>query len=250
MIARRHLICFCPALFLFSMIGVSNRATAALITSFQDAFQLSMPAAGWSYLWNSGGEIGNPANYTALLPNSNGVYTSGGVDTFPAPNPAGVVNFDFVGGSPGGHPGLGSAQAGSGGIERFAIAAYTLANSELVAIQNSLVVTTNPNSGGSTDGLNVKVFLNNSATPVVSTTTLPGVGSTATFNGPLGPLNAGDTIYVAIGSRDEDLFDSFQLHYDVVSVPEPHAAATIVIGLLGWLSFRSRKHLLDMAETG
>ena len=232
MIARYDSVRFFALLVVCSHVaGAPHGANGALIASFQDEFQLTTPAPGWSYLWNNSGEIGNPANYTALLPNSSGFYTSGGTDTLPAPDPAGVINFNFVIGIPGGHPGPGTTQGASGGIERYAIATFTLASSDLVAIHNSSIITTNPNSGGSTDGLNIKVFINNSATPAISTATPPGVGSTATFDGFLGALNAGDKIYVAVGSRGEDLFDSFRLGYDIESVPEPASMGLAVLAI-------------------
>lgn len=223
----------CAPLF---VVGHCECANSQQISSFHNTFQLTTPPAGWEYLWNSGGAIGIPANYTALLPNAAGVYTSGGSNSLPAPAPAANVNFALVNGLPGGHPGLGAMQSGSGGIERYAIAAYTLPVDSLVAIQNSQVVTTNPNSGGSTDGLNVRVFVGNNATPVIGKSTTPGVGSSVAFDGFLGALRAGDKIYVAIGSRNTDLFDSFRLAYDLVAVPEPNssllAGLTISIMLL------------------
>jgi hypothetical protein len=233
MIARllptRPLLLTCAFAF---VVGTCALANGQLISSFQSAFQLTTPPSGWEYLWNSGGAMGNPANYTALLPNSSGNYTSGGTDTFPAPAPAANVNFALVDGMPGGHPGLGASQGGADGIERYAIAAYMLPAGSLVSIQNSNVVTTNPNSGGSKDGLNVRVFVGNSAIAAISSSSGAGVGSSVTFNGFLGNLSAGDKIYVAVGSKGDDLFDSFQLRYDIVAVPEPSSAILVGIGLL------------------
>jgi hypothetical protein len=218
MIARRL---YTSLYFCLLVTGLGNCADADVVTSFQSAFQVPTPAAGWEYLWNNGGSIGNPANYTALLPNAGGAYTSGGANSLPTAAPAGSVNFAFVGGIPGGHPGLGTMQSGSDSIERYAIAAFTVTSSDLISIKNSSLITTNPNFGGSSDGLSVKVFINNNATPTASANTAPGVGSTATFDVHLGALVAGDKIYVAVGGRNEDLFDSFQLNYEIVAVPEP-----------------------------
>lgn len=230
MIARRPSVrllhCCVSSCALLFVVGRCDFANAQLvISSFHDTFQLTTPPAGWEYLWNSGGAIGNPANYTALLPNSSGVYTSDGANALPTAAPAANVNFGLVDGMPGGHPGLGASQSGSDGIERYAIAAFTLTADSLISIQNSDVVTTNPNSGGSTDGLNVRVYVGNSAIAAISRSTASGVGSSTTFNGFLGALSAGDKIYVAIGSMGEDLFDSFTLRYQIVAVPEPSFSA-------------------------
>jgi hypothetical protein len=165
-----------------------------------------------------------------MLENSSGIYTAGGIDSLPGPAPAANLNLNANAGVPGGHPGLGATQGGAGGIERYVIAAYTLPADSLVSIQNSNVVTTNPNTGGSKDGLNVRVYVGNSSIAAISSSSAAGVGSSATFNGFLGNLSAGDKIYVAIGSKDDDLFDSFQLRYDIVAVPEPSAALLVCSG--------------------
>jgi hypothetical protein len=228
-----RIVCFFPLslLLLFVSAGMPL-ADAALITSFQGAFQTPTPAPGWSYVWNNGGAIGAAANYTPLLASPGGRYTSDGTDVFPAAAPAGFVGFSLSGVSlvPGGHPGLGTSEAGSGGIERYTIAVYTLASPETIAIQNGLLRNINPNSGGSTDGLNLKIYVNNN--PVFSDVTAPGVGSQLTFAAQLGLLNAGDKIYVAIGGKNTAAFDSFILQYDITAVPEPGGALLFVFAAL------------------
>jgi hypothetical protein len=230
MAARRFRIARVLLLVLLGSRGVPQ-ADGALITSFQSAFQPTTPAPGWAYLWNNAGPIGNPANYTPLLPTAGGRYTSDGTDILPAPPPGRFVDIGLHGDAPvpGGHPGVGALQSGSGGIERYAIAVFTVASPDSFAIVNGLLRNVNPNSGGSGDGLNVKVFTNDNSLPMISTATAPGFGSQVTFDGALGALNAGDTIYVAIGSKDTDLFDGFALEYDIVTVPEPNGRSLIVI---------------------
>ena len=232
---RSALLCVFCALY----IGENQVARGGLITSFQVAFQPTTPAPGWAYLWNNAGPIGNPANYTPLLPNMSGVYTSGGVDVLPGPPPGASVNFSLVGSVPGGHPGLG-LQAGSGGIERCAIAEYTLSSSDKISILNGSLMNTNPNNGGSTDGLSLRVFVDDNPTPLLDSGTAPGSQSTTAFGVGLGNLNAGDRIYIAVGSKDEDLFDSFQLSYDIVSVPEPATQVSSCVGLLTFVMLAVR----------
>jgi hypothetical protein len=218
-------------LVLLLSVRESSPAHAAWITSFQDAFQLTTPAPGWSYLWNDAGPIGDPANYAPLIANTIGAYTTDGSDVVPSPAPAHFLAIRLAAGAPGGHPGMGALQSGSGGIERYCIAAYTLPSSEKISILDGLVRNVNPNSNGSTDGVSVKIFLNNNPLPVVNTGTAAGFDSSAAFNVALGDLNAGDTIYVAVGSKDSDLFDGFQLRYDIVAVPEPLSVALAMLGL-------------------
>jgi hypothetical protein len=224
----------CARLFvLCALFIVGNQvARGGLITSFQTAFQPTTPAPGWAYLWNDAGPIGYPANYTPLLPTMSGIYTSDGLETRPAPPPGNFIAMYFVGVAPGGHPGMGALQAGSGSIERYTIAAYTLSSPDKIALLNGWLRNANPNSGGSTDGVSLKVFVNDESLPRISTGTSAGYDSTASFNVGLGNLNAGDKIYVAMGSRNTDLFDGFQLRYDIASVPEPTTKALATLGLL------------------
>lgn len=238
MIVRRASRTTFLIVFAFSVVSVVRGAT---ITSFRDAFQPWTPAPGWSYLWNSSGPIGNPANYSALVPFSDALYTSDGSPTRPAPPPASFVSIGYHGTFPGGHPGMGLTQSGSGGIERYCIAAYTLPNADTVAVLNGLIELVNPNFGGSSDGVNVEVFVNSDPTPKATALVPPGLGSTASFSAALGSLNAGDTIYVAVGSNNEDTRDGFQLQYDIASVPEPQSIAFALIALGSWTILRKKR---------
>jgi hypothetical protein len=230
MVSRCVLINLGMVLVLLGSSGVSQ-ATGALITSFQSAFQPNNPAPGWDYLWNNAGPIGNPVNYTALLPTNGGRYRSDGTENSPSPAPAAFIAFQrYDDQTVGGHPGTGESQSGSAGIERYAIAVFTVATSDSISIVDGLLRNINPNFGGSSDGLNLKVYVNNDSLPVISAATGPGFGSQVTFNGALGALNAGDKIYVAIGSKDSDLRDGFALEYDIVSVPETNGRALFMIG--------------------
>ena len=224
-------------------LACNHAAKGQVITTFQDAFQLTTPAPGWSYLWNMNGPIGNPANYSALLPTPAGNYTSDGMAT-PRPSPAGYVSFRTADGVPGGHPGAGANQAGAGGIERYAIASYTLAEQSELWIVNGWLRNENPNQGGSTDGLNLKVFVNQEDSPRLSTTTAPGVDSFTTFSAYLGVLGSGSTVYVAVGSNLVDSFDAFQLRYGLSTVPEPGSLSLIgmasAIGLAACRRVRRR----------
>jgi hypothetical protein len=216
----------------------AQKSSAAVLTTFQDALQPTTPAPGWSYLWNSGGEIGDPANYTSLLPTTSSriLYNTDGAPSLPSPDPGSFTFFGYVefNGLPGGHPGQGTGQTA---IERYAIAAYTLNNSGAFAITNGVL----QNVDTSIDGLNFRIYANSDL--IYSGITNSGRNSSLNFsNVPLGNLNSGDTIYVAIGSGVVDNFDSFSLEYSIETadnvVPEP---TTIVASVFGGLTLLARK---------
>jgi hypothetical protein len=227
-----------PAAITLISVAWACTAEALVITSFQGAMQPTTPASGWSYLWNSGGAIGNPANYASLLPTTHPrfFYDSDGVAGLPDPAPASVVYLGLVSdgllnaGQPGGHPGGGLGDANSLGFERFAIAAFTLsAPAAGVSITNSLLT----NADSSTDGVHVQVYLNNSAVPLVDASTAAGQGNTTIFDVGLGNLAAGDVIFVAVGPRNTQSSDTFSLRYQItatVGVPEPSSLALLAWG--------------------
>jgi RHS repeat-associated protein len=189
---------------------IDNDTASSIITSFQGAMKADQPTAGWSYLWNSRGAIGNPSNYTPLLSTSNVTpsYDSNGIPGVPDPAPAGYV---WMWGRGFGHPGYGSRRD-SLGIERYAIAAYTLSSPGQVYINNGIL----ENKDNSTDGLNLKIHTN--STLIYSNSTPGGLGRSLNFsNINLGNLNTGDVIYVAVGGKEYDYSDSFGLNYSIVT---------------------------------
>lgn len=190
-------------------------ATTVVLTSFEGAMQPNNPAAGWSYLWNSGGVIGNPANYSALLPTSHPtfLYDSDGISGVPDPS----GNWGFLGKSSTGlglgHPGEGPSDDNVG-FERYAIAAYTLSSTGEIWIDNGLLT----NRDSSTDGLDLKIYANSQL--VYSNATSAGIGQSVNFsNLNLGNLAAGTVIYVAVGPKSTDFHDSFSLQYSIASAP-------------------------------
>ncbi len=121
------------------------------------------------------------------------------------------------------------------------IATFMVPGTGPVSLVNGSLENINPNLTGSTDGLNLKVFVNDEMVPRISMSTAPGTGSTATFGNDLGPLIAGSKIYVAVGSRDDDGYDGFDLKYDIHFVPEPNMITLAAIcSLIGWVAFLGR----------
>ena len=205
-------------------LGGATVSQAAVVAWFQADMRPGSPALGWEYLWNKNGPIGNPANYSPLLPttNSSYYYDADGVDGLPgAGEPAAYVYLGVLDpsrpfpGAPGGVPGHGYLQPGTDGIERFAIAAYTLASTGLTSIVASQLL----NADESRDGLHLLVYAGNDALPQIDTYTAPGQGNYVTFDTALGWRTAGDTIYVAVGANGDDFFDTFRLSYSRSAPP-------------------------------
>ena len=63
-----------------------NSWSGSAVANYRNQFTAGTPAAGWRYLWNSGGPISNSANYTALLPTPGGTYDVDGIDGLPGPD--------------------------------------------------------------------------------------------------------------------------------------------------------------------
>jgi hypothetical protein len=248
MLARSLLARCAFALAIPLAIGNVSISVGQLVASFHDDFQPATPATGWSYLWNANGPIGNVANYLPLIPSASGLYTADGSNVRPAPAPGSYATIGTQVGEPGGHPGMGVLQNGSGGIERYCIALYTLTTPNQISILDGVLRNINQNSGGSTDGLALKVYVNDSPLPVLDSGTAAGFDQTAYFNVPLGNLSAGDRIYVAVGSRNSDAFDGFNLRYNIVAVPEPVTASILVAGMIALVTFRPAKRRGYRAE--
>jgi hypothetical protein len=218
------------------------------IADYQDDFQTTGPAAGWGYLYNANGPLGNPANY-APLTLSGGQYTAPSgilaigrtatVDpvAYP-PNPVilAPVPTTFV------RPGQGSLE-NPAGFERAAIIAYTIQASDLAAAGATgpaPVAITAYDFAVSTlttpDGMSSRVYGGNNPTPLLnfSEDTLfpfpPGFRFETTLDPdpiPLGNFNVGDTIYFAIGANSLSV------------VPEPGVLSMVAMG--GLLLVRRRR---------
>lgn len=241
-----------------ALVVVPTAANADVITTFQGAMQPGTTAAGWSYLWNSGGTVGDPTHYTPLVATTDPYlfYDKDGVAALPRPDPGAYVYLGLISpiypdlsgyfGRPGGHPGLGSEQAGSGGIERYAIAAYTMPVGGPTQITSGQLI----NADISEDGLSLRVYLNNNPVPLLDLVTAAGTkGAALPFGVDLGVLSPGDTVYVAVGSRGNHTRDSFVLEYgisvtppeNVPTVPEPGTPALLGLGIVVLFGWRRRR---------
>ena len=190
-------------------IGFTTPASAALlrVADFADDFASPTPAPGWQYLWNSGGAVGNPTNYSSLFfcavcPNSE--YTTDG-NLFPAASPGQFTLISPGGAHPG--PGLGTPNTGDPlGFARYAIAAFTVSADGVYSLVDTLANRLDLRS----NGFEILVHVNGDA-PVFNSV----FADNGEFNLSLGQLLAGDTIYVALGANGSDLFDSVELDFTI-----------------------------------
>src|SRR5215204_2668639 len=87
------------AMALAAIVGVLPGPASAApvnVADYQDDFRTGTPGAGWSYLWNANGPLGNRANYAPLVAD-NGRYESVANGVYPDPAPG---NFVATGSSP------------------------------------------------------------------------------------------------------------------------------------------------------
>jgi hypothetical protein len=252
-----------PKLTLLALALGAGSATAAVIADFSAEFPVSSlgganpysgsetPAAGWNYMWNPDGVIGTASGYQSLVPNTVSIFpgaAGGGIspmftnlgnqafsDLDAEPNGQGNFAFGRVA-KTAFHPGVWSG--GTVGDIR-GIIAYTIQSGEAgtINIINSSFakLTTNTNSGA--NGVDLDIFVNDTLVGALSKNGFQSL-TASNFNGSLGNLSVGDTIYVTIGNNGNDAFDASVINFQLESVPEPSAA---LLGGLGMLALLRRR---------
>jgi hypothetical protein len=193
---------------------------------------------GWQYLWNapdnwvtgtgvggatgnvSSGSVGNTASFKPLVFAGTGQWTPDG-NTDYTHLPDGYLQLT----QPGGHPGLGTSYPASN-LERFAIAAYTVSSSGAYELDNATLSRPSTVTGPGIDGDEVLVFVNNTGNKPLLRQTVPTGGGSAPFNTSLGLLNAGDTVYVAVGALTSDSYDGFGLEFTLNRLFTPGVVAS------------------------
>ncbi len=227
---------FPSVLALFSLASLSsfNAVGATVIADFVDDYPAvngagpqfdgtETPATGWDYMWNPGGtaDLGNAANYQSLVPNTvnlgsntvddEGLFTRIGDIAF---NDAGQGSFRY------GRIGLGTSHPGQSGSDYRAIFAYTIQPGEAggIAISNSSLAKAN-STGTSID---LDVYVNDS---LVGALSIDGFNSTTPtqFDGALGELAIGDTVYVTVGHDGNPSSDAFVIDFSLVIDIDPDA---------------------------
>ena len=161
----------------------------------------STPAAGWRYLWNANGALGDAANYVELAWNGSRYISASG--TFPDPGP---LRYGYLAGF-GGHAGGGENVAG--GIDRYVIAEYMVSASGDYRIAGSDVA----QSGCQySNGLDLRVLVDDVEIQAVSVA--QGAPSQS-FDTALGTLAAGARIHVVLGPATRDGCDRFNWDYTI-----------------------------------
>jgi hypothetical protein len=222
------------------------------VGNFQSDFQPGAPAAGWKYAWDPKGKVGKQSTYVPLLwsESAQAYNTTGGPTT--APNPK-SHHDDFLSlGAGSGHPGQSKYMPMAGytiqeddgaGLYRLAETSIQLADSPLTAKD---------------DGLSVLVYVNDSL--IGSPQSVPFGSGLVNFDRLLGTLNVGDTVWVMIDPLKNNNNNSFinfnfslqKLIYSAPgslfaaglrigsTIPEPSAAALILLGLAASMLRRRR----------
>ena len=222
------------------LLAFAPSAGAGIIADLSTDYATGGFPSGWQFLRNTAA-IGDSANYTHLLwdagnsryditgnsiTDSNGAYTS-------------LMNGGQI------HPGQGIGQGAA--FDGYTIAAYTIQSGEagLVSIDGSLTgIDPDGATGSGANGWDLRIFVGNSQAG--GTLYFPWSMQPEAFSRALGSLNAGDTVYVAVGPGSRDYYDSSLLAFQLEStpqVPEPGMLSLVGLGLAalwGHRRFRAR----------
>ena len=245
-------------------LGLSAAAAhAAPIADYQDDFNPVTPQNGWSYLWNAAGPSGAEANYRPLVsdgatyrpnpadPNAaaNTALQAGSAPVDPAyfpqnppPDLTGQgltlppLPSTYV------RPGQGTAQDGSG-VAREVVIGFTFDAADIAAHGNQVQITDYyfAVSSNSTDGMTATLFLNGQTIPFPPFP--PGFAFQTAQDPdpiPLGPVSAGDTLYVALGPGATGTNDEMRIDFELSLVPEP-GVTTALAGFAGAALLRRRR---------
>ena len=237
-----------------SLSWAAATASAVVVADFQADFTHPVPSNGWSYHWNANGAIGNPANYVPLVPDAAGRYETVDQtpDAFPDPAPGSslsITNTTLI-------PGQGSAQ---NAFERYVIVAYTVSAADIIAAgggnQLRLEEWSFATGATSVDGVTARIYKDDNPTPFVDQPLPPNFlfdHNIPAPNGgpiPLGPFDAGDVLYIAIGSNGiapeqtggNDTNDTLVMDLKIALVPEPATASIVGAGAVALLMRRRRR---------
>jgi len=243
------------SLLVSSLFLSAGLASATLIADFSADFPVSSlgasqpyggaeaPAAGWKYMWNPAGTVGSSAGYQSLVVNTIATFPGFG-GTSPMFTNVGDVAFNST--SQGVmryarvsltsfHPGLFSA-----GTDYRSIIAYTIQAGEAgdVSIANSSFAKLTT-AGTGANGVDLDIYVNDTLMGSFSKNGFNSLTS-SNFDGSLGSLSVGDTIYITIGNNGNDVNDATVIDFQLVSVPEPSTVLLGGIGMLALLRFRRR----------
>jgi hypothetical protein len=248
---------------LLSLAIGAGSTSAAVIADFNAEFPVSTlggtnpfsgtetPAAGWDYMWNPTGVIGVASAYQSLVPNTNAAMP-GAAGGGPSPmftnlgnvafnnstaEPTGQGNFVFGRvAKTAFHPG----KWGDGSLGDIrGIIAYTIQSGEAgtVSIANSSFAKLTTATSSGANGVDLDIYVNDTLIGALSKNGFQSL-TAADFDGSLGDLSVGDTVYVTIGNNGNDAFDASVIDFQLVSIPEPSSA---LLGGLGMLALLRRR---------
>ncbi len=183
-------------------VTVADAPAWVAVASYQADFLPDAHPAGWGYLWNAGGAIGDQAGYAPLAWNG-GAYDSDGAAGLPDASELRYGYLDFAGG----HAGQGTGQGAA--TDRYVIAAVTVPTTATYRLGQSAI---SLNGCQWTNGLDLRVLVND--TPAHQVSVPPG-GVGVVFDTPLGTLSAGDRVYVAAGPAGRDGCDAFDWDFTI-----------------------------------
>jgi hypothetical protein len=247
-------------------------AQATLIANLHDDFSAAVngvatPGGTWTYLWNqpegwSGGALtgaslgdittaplNDPSKF-ALLQDAGSLWTGDGNTVGNDSNPDRFVrlgNPQAASTSLQMHPGAQATfDVGVGGDvngnringhDRYAIAAFTVNAPGRYQVSDGELWTI----GGTSNGVDVWAFASGQAPSLLGASTGGTTQGTAfSFTYYTGPLNAGDTIYVAYGTNGNAGSDGSFTDFSVSTIPEPSVLSLILVGLFGLTACRRR----------
>ncbi|MCU0748604.1 MAG: hypothetical protein MUF13_03560 [Akkermansiaceae bacterium] len=234
-----------------TIVLTAGISSAAVIADFAAEFPTSTlgigqpfsgtetPATGWRYMWNPTGAMGTASSYQSLVTNTVATFPGFG-GTSPMFTNVGNVAFNATGqgnyrfgriGLTSFHPGIFVTGTDYRGIIAYTIQAgeagtINITNSSFAKLVNT-----------SSNGVGLDIYVNNT---LISSLSKNGFNSLSSsdFNGSLGNLSVGDTVYVSIGNNGEANNDASVINFQLESIPEPSAA---LFGSLGMLALLRRR---------
>jgi hypothetical protein len=170
------------------------------------------PPNGWNYLWNPSGTLGVSASYQPLAPNT--------VNTFPSANGGGIFPmFTHLGNVAFNSPGQSDFRVGRiartsihpgkslPGKDYRAIIAYTIQPGEggEIRISNSSLAKYRVD-GQPANGVDLDVYVNDTPLTAFRKSGFQSLAPSR-FDGTLGKLAVGDTVFVMLGNNGDELVD-------------------------------------------
>ncbi len=229
-------------------VSASADTIACLHTDYlagtQGQTRVDVSADGWDYLFNpNGNTIGNRAGYESLKYNSSDVDHGGIAGAWDAYTCGGIIPGSPPYASYGSLYVKANAETGFGMTgpvaSNYIILAYTVQPTEggQISITNSSVGlwdTTNA-------AMDVRVYVDGT---LKSSAVFTGSG-TGNFDGSLGVVNVGQTIYVALGTTEYkgqgNIGGGFDFTLERTALPEPTSMAILATAVMGLLAYAWRK---------